>query len=54
MISSLRSSSCSLTAIPWNSWGDADYCDTVFIIHGHSDKNLEAPFGVTAHYEEGK
>jgi len=39
---------------PWNSWGDADYCDTVFIIHGHSDKNLEAPFGVTAHYEEGK
>jgi predicted metal-dependent peptidase len=39
---------------PWNSWGDADYCDTVFIIHGHSDKNLQAPFGVTAHYEEGK
>ena len=39
---------------PWDSWGDADYCDTVFIIHGHSNKNLEAPFGVTAHYEEGK
>jgi predicted metal-dependent peptidase len=39
---------------PWNSWGDEDYCETVFIIHGHSDKNLEAPFGVTAHYEEGK
>ncbi len=39
---------------PWNSWGDPDYCDTVFIIHGHSDKNLQAPFGVTAHYEEGK
>ena len=36
---------------PWNSWGDADYCDTVFIIHGHHDKNLEAPFGQTAHYE---
>lgn len=37
---------------PWNSWGDADYCDTVFIIHSHSDKNLQAPFGTTAHYEE--
>ena len=36
---------------PWNSWGDEDYCDTVFLIHGHHDKNLEAPFGVTAHYE---
>jgi len=36
---------------PWNSWGDADYCDTGFIIHGHHDKNLEAPFGQTAHYE---
>jgi predicted metal-dependent peptidase len=35
----------------WDSWGDADYCDTVFIIHSHHDKNLEGPFGVTAHYE---
>jgi len=38
----------------WNSWGDEDYCDTVFIIHSHHDKNLQAPFGVTAHYEEAK
>jgi len=37
---------------PWNSWGDADYCDTVFIIHSHRDKDLQAPFGVTAHYDE--
>ena len=36
---------------PWNSWGDADYCDTLFVIHSHHDKNLEAPFGVTTHYE---
>ena len=36
---------------PWNSWGDEDYCETVFIIHSHSDKNLKAPFGVTAHYD---
>jgi predicted metal-dependent peptidase len=36
----------------WDSWGDPDYCETVFIIHGHHDKNVQAPFGVTAHYEE--
>ena len=39
---------------PWNSWGDENYCDTIFIIHGHHDKNLEAPFGATAHYEESR
>jgi len=37
---------------PWGSWGDENYCDTVFIIHSNHDKNLEAPFGVTAHYEQ--
>jgi predicted metal-dependent peptidase len=37
---------------PWSSWGDPDYCETVFIIHGHRDKDLEAPFGITAHYEQ--
>jgi len=36
----------------WDSWGDPDYCDTVFIIHSNRDKGLQAPFGVTAHYEE--
>ena len=36
----------------WDSWGDEDYCDTVFIIHSNRDKNLQAPFGVTAHYEQ--
>ena len=36
----------------WDSWGDEDYCDTVFIIHSHRDKNLQAPFGITAHYED--
>lgn len=39
---------------PWQSWGDEDYCDTIFIIHGHHDKNLQAPFGMTAHYEESR
>ena len=37
---------------PWNSWGDESYCDTIFIVHSHHDKNLQAPFGLTAHYEE--
>ena len=37
---------------PWDSWGEEDYCETVFVIHGYHDKNFEAPFGVTAHYEE--
>ena len=36
----------------WDSWGEEDYCDTVFIIHSNHDKNLQAPFGQTAHYEE--
>lgn len=36
---------------PWRSWGDEDYCDTVFIIHSHPDKSLTAPFGSTAHYD---
>ena len=39
---------------PFGSWGDADYCETIFIIHGHHDKNTKAPFGVTAHYEEAR
>ena len=36
----------------WDSWGEDDYCDTVFVIHSHHDKNLQAPFGITAHYNE--
>ena len=36
----------------WDSWGDPDYCETIFIIHSHHDKNLQGPFGVTAHYDE--
>jgi len=36
----------------WDSWGDADYCDTIFVIHSHHNKTLEAPFGVTTHYED--
>ena len=34
---------------PCGTWGDPDYCDTLFVVHG--GPNIEAPFGVTAHYE---
>jgi predicted metal-dependent peptidase len=34
---------------PCGSWGDDDYCDTLFIIHG--DETINAPFGQTAHYK---
>ena len=36
----------------WDSWGEEDYCETIFLIHSHHDKNLQAPFGITAHYDE--
>ena len=38
--------------MPWDTWGDPDYCDTVFVIHSHYDKTTEAPFGITTHYDE--
>jgi predicted metal-dependent peptidase len=38
--------------MPYNSWGDPDYCDTVFIIKGNQD--AEPPFGVWAIYEKAK
>jgi predicted metal-dependent peptidase len=33
---------------PCGSWGDPNYCDTLFVVHGNDQ--IEAPFGVTAHY----
>lgn len=35
--------------MPWNSWGDPNYCDTIFV--AHSTKTIEAPFGRTVFYE---
>lgn len=35
---------------PCGSWGDPDYCDTTWIIHGHKDPN--PPFGQFALYDE--
>jgi len=37
---------------PCGSWGDADYCDTTWIIHGDPDPN--PPFGTFAIYDEHK
>ena len=36
---------------PWGSWGNPDYCDTLFIVHGGYNGNIpEAPFGITVPY----
>ena len=37
---------------PWGSWGDENYCDTVFIIHGNN--KIVPPFGDHAYYEFSK
>lgn len=37
---------------PWGSWGDENYCDTVFIIHGNN--TIVPPWGEYAYYEEVK
>lgn len=34
---------------PCGSWGDPNYCDTLFVIHGNT--KIVAPFGLTAYYE---
>lgn len=34
---------------PCGTWGDEDYCDTLFIVHGND--TIIAPFGQTAHYK---
>lgn len=36
---------------PCGSWGDELYCDTMFLIHGDTQRRLVSPFGMTAWYE---
>lgn len=36
---------------PWGSWGNPDYCDSLFVIHGDLQKRIQSPFGVTIHYD---
>jgi predicted metal-dependent peptidase len=33
---------------PGGSWGDPNYCDTLFVAHG--TKSIKAPFGITTYY----
>lgn len=34
---------------PGGSWGEENYCDTLFVIHGND--SIVAPFGMTAYYD---
>jgi len=34
---------------PCGSWGDAEYCEALFVVHG--DETIIAPFGQTAYYK---
>jgi predicted metal-dependent peptidase len=35
---------------PYGSWGDENYCDTLFVIHGSN--SIVSPFGQTAYYND--
>ena len=37
---------------PWNTWGDANYCETLWVIH--SNDNPTPPFGSWAKYEKNE
>lgn len=41
---------------PWDSWGDENYCDTLFIVHGdgYGGRVPQSPFGLTVPYERNK
>ncbi len=36
--------------LPNSTWGDPNYCDTLFVIFGNP--SIKAPWGITAHYED--
>lgn len=38
----------------WDSWGDPDYCDAIFIIHDQSfiQERIKAPFGMTLYFDD--
>ena len=40
--------------MPWESWGDEDYCKTIFMIHdeGQISNKVKAPFGTTLYYDD--
>lgn len=37
---------------PYGSWGDPNYCDTLFVAHG--TKTIKSPFGTTVYYDDAK
>jgi predicted metal-dependent peptidase len=37
---------------PFGSWGDAEYCDTTWILHGTT--TIVPPWGTHAYYDENK
>lgn len=39
---------------PCGSWGDENYTDTLFLIHGDPGHKIVAPFGMTAYYTPGE
>jgi len=36
--------------MPWGSWGDENYCDTLWIINNPYAKDIKPPFGSYANY----
>jgi hypothetical protein len=36
--------------LPWESWGDETYCDSLFVIHGTD--SIIPPFGEHAYYSQ--
>ena len=37
---------------PCGSWGDENYVDTLFMIHGDTQQKIVAPFGMTCWYSK--
>ena len=37
---------------PFTTWGDPNYCDTIFLINNTYERDIEAPFGLTVQYED--
>jgi predicted metal-dependent peptidase len=38
--------------MPFDSWGDPNYCPTLFVIKGNEKRDRVAPFGITTYYED--
>ena len=37
---------------PFGSWGDPNYCDTLWVVHSNHDRDIKAPFGQTCIYDK--